>query len=44
MKHMSIDSLIWYLSWPAFIALSYFVIRWVLRTVERRHPPQEDGN
>lgn len=39
---MHLTSILWYLSWPAFIAVSYFVIRWVIKKVEQKIPPVED--
>ena len=39
---MYLSSILWYLSWPAFIVVSYFVIRWVIGKVEQKIPPQED--
>jgi hypothetical protein len=39
---MHLTSILWFLSWPAFIALSYFVIRWIIRRVENKNPPDGD--
>ena len=33
---MYIDSLLWYLSWPALILVSYYLVRWVVRKIEKR--------
>ena len=39
---MNLSSVLWYLSWPVFIAVSYLVIRWVIGRVEQKNPPEED--
>ncbi len=39
---MYVSSILWYLSWPAFIALSYIVIRAVIRFADQRNVPEEE--
>jgi hypothetical protein len=39
---MYFSSIIWFLSWPAFIAVSYFIIRWLIKKAEQKRPPVED--
>ncbi len=41
-KRMYLSSILWFLSWPVFIAISFFAIRWVIRKVEQKNPPEED--
>jgi len=36
---MYLSSILWYLSWPVFIAASFLVIRWVIKKVEQKNPP-----
>jgi hypothetical protein len=38
---MDLSSIILYLSWPVFIAVSWFVIRWVVKKAEQKNPPVE---
>ncbi len=39
---MYISSILWFLSWPLFILISYYVIRLVVKKAEVKHPPAED--
>lgn len=34
---MYIDSILWFLSWPLLIIISYFLIKWALRVIEKNH-------
>jgi len=41
---MYISSILWYLSWPAFIAGSFFLIRWIVSKAEQKDPTAEDSD
>jgi hypothetical protein len=39
---MYLSSILQFLSWPLFILISYYVIRFVVKRAEQKHPPVED--
>ena len=39
---MYLSSILQLLSWPLFILLSYYVIRFVVKRAEKKHPPAVD--
>jgi hypothetical protein len=39
---MYLSSILQFLSWPLFILLSYYVIRYLVRRYEQKHPPAVD--
>jgi hypothetical protein len=39
---MYLSSILQFLSWPLFILISYFVIQFVVKKAEKKHPPVED--
>jgi hypothetical protein len=39
---MYLSSILQLLTWPVFILVSYYVIRYVVRRAEEKHPPAGD--
>jgi hypothetical protein len=35
---MYIHSILWFLSWPVLILVSYFLVRWALNLIEKKSP------
>ena len=40
---MFLTSILWLLSWPLLIILSYFIVRSMVKQAERRFPPGGDS-
>lgn len=36
-------AIFWYLSWPLLILVSYFIIRWVVKKIEKRVATEEEN-
>jgi hypothetical protein len=39
---MYLSSILQFLSWPLFILISFYVIRFVVKKAEKKNPPVED--
>lgn len=40
---MYIASILWFLSWPLLITVSYFAVRILVRKAEQKNPPGRDS-
>lgn len=36
-------SILWFLSWPALILASYFLVRWALKVIEKKNSQADGG-